>query len=131
MSGWSGHKPATSTAMLALLSKASAGVESFSYAERVFFVACEFWAAAMTRTLVHHLADQAQSKLYQAEDAFRTIGLVGVEKVLRLGYVEFSAASPPKSLAQTAANIENELLRADESVDEAIEVFARRWLFDP
>jgi hypothetical protein len=116
--------------MLALLNKASAGVESFSYAERVFFVACEFWAAAMNRTLAHHLADHAQSKLYQAEDAFRTIGLVGVEKILRQGYAEFTAASPPKSLAQSAANLEYKLAHADESVDEAIEVFARRWLFD-
>jgi hypothetical protein len=115
--------------MLALLSKAATGVGNFSYAERVLFVACEFWAAAMNRTLAHHLTGHAHSKLHQAEDAFRTIGLAGVEKVLRLGYVEFTTASPPKSLAQIATLLEDKLAHLDESVDEGIEVFARRWLF--
>jgi hypothetical protein len=129
MASWSGHKPVTSAAMLALLSRASTGAGNFSYAERVLFVACEFWAAAMNRTLAHHLTDHAHSKLYQAEDAFRTIGLAGVEKILRLAYVEFTTASPPKSLAQIAAHLEDKLAHLDEPVDDAIEVFARRWLF--
>ncbi len=128
MASWSGHKPATSAALLAMLTKASAGVESFSYVERVLFVACEFWAAAMNRTLAHHLADDAPSKIRQAEGAFGAIGLVGVEELLRLGYVEFTAANPPESVAQIAA-MEDKLAQIDESVDEAIEVFTRKWFF--
>ena len=131
MAIWDGHKPATSAALLVLLTRASAGGESFSYAERVLFVACEFWAAVRNRTLHDYLTDEGQKKIREAEEAFRAMRLTGVGALLRLGYLESTGADLPQSLAQMAANMEDQLAHIEGTVDEAIEQFVCRWLSYP
>ena len=130
MAIWGGHKPATSAVLLVLLTKASAGGASFSYAERVLFIACEFWAAVRNRTLHDYLTDDAQTKIREAEEAFGAMRLPGVGKLLRQGYLESKGADPPQSLAQLAAHMEDQLAHIEEPVDEAIEQFVCRWLSD-
>jgi hypothetical protein len=131
MAIWEGHKQATSAALLVLLTKASAGGASFSYAEQVLFVACEFWAAVRNRTLHDYLTDDAHTKIREAEEAFRAMRLTGVGALLRQGYLESTGADPPQSLAQTAANMEDKLAHIEGPVDEAIEQFVCRWLSYP
>jgi hypothetical protein len=131
MAIWEGHKPATSAALFALLTKVSAGVGSFSYEERVLFIACEFWAAARNGTLGDYLTGNVKFTIREAQEAFGAIGLIGVAALLRLGYLEFTAAGRPESLAQMAADMEDKLAHVERPVDEAIEVFVRRWLSCP
>jgi hypothetical protein len=126
---WAGHRPATSAAILALLTKASEGSESFSYSERVLFVACEFWAAARSGSLQRHLSNEARIKLQEAEEAFGAIGLIRVESVLHLANIEMKAPSSSTAVERAAKEIEERVALVEEPVDEALESFARKWVF--
>jgi hypothetical protein len=130
MANWDGHKPVTSAALLALLTRARAGGESFSYAERMLCTASEFWTAARNRTLSQLLADDAESQLRAAEDAFTAMGVVGVTMVLRIGRINLTAVHPPVPFKQMAEFMEEALAHIDEPVDELIAVFAREWILD-
>ena len=52
---WLGHLEITSNCLLSILERSAGGAADISIAERSLFMACEFWAAARSRTLVLHL----------------------------------------------------------------------------
>lgn len=112
-----------------LLTRAAEGSESFSYLERVLFVACEFWAAARSAALRRYLGEEVRSKLQEAEEAFGAIGLIRVNSVLQLASIEMKAPGSPTAIARVAKEIEERLAVIEEPVDEALESFARRWVF--
>jgi hypothetical protein len=112
-----------------LLTKASEGGESFSYPERVFFVACEFWAAARSGALRRYVSKEARSKLQEAEEAFGAIGLIRVKSVLHLANIEIQPPSSSVAAVRVAKEIEQRLALIEEPVDEALESFAHTWGF--
>ena len=123
MTAWSGHHRRTSAALLGLLAGAAAGRNDFTLGERAFVMACEFWAAAMNRTLAQHLGRDASARLRSAERAFSALGAPSVATVLRLGQLELEKAEAHARSQQLAA-MEATLARIDEPVDDLIAQYA-------
>jgi hypothetical protein len=126
---WTGHRPATSAAILALLTKACEGGKSFSYSERVLFVACEFWAAARGGELQRYLIEESRSKLREAEEAFGAIGLTQLESVLHRSIIAIEAPSSSTAVVRVLEELEKRFALIEEPVDEALETFARKRIF--
>jgi hypothetical protein len=124
MPNWKGHRPATSTVLVDLLTTAHTGGVKFSRSERVLFTACEFWAAARNHALAGLLGDDAEAQLCAAEESFKTIGLKKAALVLRSGRIKLTEIDRPLPLQRVATTIENALAAIDEPVDEAIANFA-------
>jgi hypothetical protein len=126
---WRGHLPITSVALLAILNRAADGQTLFSRVERVFYLACEFWAAVNARELEAHLDPDAADPLHDARLAFSAIGAERIVDVLRHADIAGSARTK-RGRRQCVAATEERLLRTQDSVDVLIAEFARRYLCD-
>ena len=126
---WRGHLPITSVALLAILNRAADGQMFFSRVERVFYLACEFWAAVNGRELEAHLDPDAADPLHDARLAFSAIGAEHIVDVLRHADIAGSARAK-RGHRQCVAATEERLLRTQDSVDVLIAEFARRYLCD-
>jgi hypothetical protein len=124
-SNWEGHERDTSARLLDVIITASTGSAKVSRADRILFVACEFWAAARNRTLLEQLRDDSVAQLRAAEESFAAIGLAKSAKCLRLGRVALTA-DPPTALQDVAEEIEKWLADVDEPVDLMIAEFAKK-----
>jgi hypothetical protein len=109
-----------------VLISATAGSAKVSQADRVLFVACEFWAAARNHSLAEQLHDRAVARLREAEEAFTVIGLSITAGYLRLGRLSLTEFDPPTPLKHVAENIETWLADVDEPVDLQIAEFANQ-----
>lgn len=123
---WEGHEPDTSARLLDVLITATTGAAKVSQADRVLFVACEFWAAARNHTLAEQLRHGAVPQLREAEEAFTVIGLANTAGYLRLGRLSLTEFDPPTPLQDVADNIEKWLADVDEPVDLKIAEFAKK-----
>jgi len=123
---WEGHEPDTSARLLDVLITATTGSAKVSQADRVLFVACEFWAAARNRSLAQQLRDPAIPQLREAEEAFTVIGLPTTAGYLRLGRLSLTEFNPPTAIKDVAENIETWLADVDEPVDLKIAEFAKK-----
>jgi hypothetical protein len=126
---WRGHLPITSVALLSILNRAIAGQMLFSRVERVFYLACEFWAAVNARELEAHLDPDAADPLHDARLAFSAIGAERIVDVLRHADIA-GGARAQRGRRQCVAATEERLLRTQDSVDVLIAEFARRYLCD-
>jgi hypothetical protein len=126
---WRGHFPVTSVALLSILNRAADGQREFSHAERVFYLACEFWAAVNARELEAHLDPDAADPLHDARLAFSAIGAERIVDVLRHADIP-GAARAKRGRRQCVAATEERLLCTQDSVDVLIAEFARRYLGD-
>ncbi len=122
---WDGHEPDTSARLLDVLISATTGSAQVSQADRVLFVACEFWAAARNHSLSEQLRDRAVPQLREAEEAFTMIGLSTTAGYLRLGRLSLTEFNPPTPIQDVAENIEKWLADVDEPVDHKIAEFAK------
>jgi hypothetical protein len=122
---WEGHDRDTSARLLDVIITASTGSAKVSRADRILFVACEFWAAARNHTLLEQLRDDSVAQLRAAEESFASIGLKRSAKCLRLGRVALTA-EPAAALQDVAQDIENWLADVDEPVDMMIAEFAKK-----
>jgi hypothetical protein len=125
ISNWKGHEPATSAALLEVLTTATTGTAKVSRADRVLFTACEFWASASNGTLFSQLSEDAAAQLRAAEAAFTAIGLTKSAGIVQAGRLALTELDPPRSLREVALNIEKALCTIDEPVDRMIADFAR------
>jgi hypothetical protein len=124
---WRGHSQVTSAALLSLLERVVAGQTEFSRAERLFCVACEFWAAVNARELDAHLGSEVGDPLRDARFAFSAIGAKYVVKILHQAAVE-AAGSRSTGVRRRFADIEEQLLCVPDPVDMLIARFAWRHL---
>ena len=123
---WEGHEADTSARLLDVLITASTGSARVSQADRVLFVACEFWAAARNHSLAEQLQDRAVAQLREAEEAFTVVGLSTTAGYLRLARLSLTEFDPPTPIAEVAENIEIWLADVDEPVDLKIAEFAKK-----
>lgn len=123
-SDWEGHNPTTSVALLDVITTAVTGSAKVSRADRVFFLACEFWASARNRTLFDQLSEDAVSQLAKAEVAFLALGLPRSAEVIQRGRVALSQVHRPVSLHEVVETIERSLEEIDEPVDRMIADYA-------
>jgi hypothetical protein len=79
---WQGHFPVTCVALMSLLDRAVAGEEKFSPAERVLFVACEFWSAVNAVELDAYFDLKAKDPTRDARVALRIVGAVKLADML-------------------------------------------------
>jgi hypothetical protein len=82
---WQGHFPVTCVAMMSLLDRAATGEEKFSPAERVLFVACEFWSAVNAVELETYFDLKAEDPTRDARVALRIVGAVKLADMLDPG----------------------------------------------
>ncbi len=125
MPNWEGHERDTSERLLDVIITASTGSAKVSRADRILFVACEFWAAARNCTLVEQLSDDSVAQLLAAEESFAAIGLAKSAKCLRLGRAALTT-DPPTPLREVAEDLEKWLADVDEPVDMLIAEFAKK-----
>ena len=129
IAAWRGHLPITSAVLLSILNRAAAGQMQFSRVERLFYLACEFWAAVNARELEAHLDPDAADPLHNARLAFSAIGAERIVRGLRQADIP-GGARTKRGRRQRIAATEDELLRIPEPVDLLIAQFARRYLCD-
>jgi len=126
---WRGHHPITSVALLSLLDRAAVGQPDFSRVERQLWVVCEFWAAVNACELDAHLDSGTEDPLHDAHCAFRAIGADHVADTLDRAAVETAGDSQPvASLRYRSAELEHQLLRVPDAVDDLIARFAGQYL---
>jgi hypothetical protein len=123
-SNWQGHEPATSAALIDVLTTATTGSARVSRSDRILFTACEFWASARNHVLSEQLSDDAVAQLESAEASFGIIGLVKSATILRNARRDLTEVDPPVPLADVARAIERSLADVDEPVDQMIAQFA-------
>lgn len=125
---WQGHYPVTTVALMSLLERAAAGETKFSPAERILFVASEFWCAFHAEELESHLELKADDPTRDARVAFRILGAKQVADAL-----ERAALGPPGGRAnarrrQRLADIHLKLRGVTDPVDLMIARFAWRHM---
>jgi hypothetical protein len=125
---WRGHSQVTSVALLSLLERAAAGQTEFSRAERLLYVACEFWAAVNAREIDAHLSSEVGDPLRDVRFAFSAIGAKHVVKILHQAAVEATGSRSKDARKERIADIEEQLLCVPDPVDTLIARFAWRHL---
>lgn len=125
---WRGHFPVTSVALLSLLHRAAADQSEFSRAERILWIACEFWAAVNARELNAYLDTELGDHLRDARSAFSAIGATIVVKTLRQIAAGTTGSVSKGARHKRISDIEERLLRLPEAVDMLIARFAWRYL---
>ena len=121
---WEGHQPATSAALLDVITTAATNSREISRSDRVLFTACEFWASARNGSLLAQLADDSSAQLRAAEVAFTVIGLTRTAGIVHHARQELADQTMPVPLALVVHNLEAALAASDEPVDRMIAEFA-------
>ena len=124
MTDWNGHLPATTTALLAVLTRASSTPHTVSQYDRVIFTACEFWASTRHRGLLAYLSEDAIARLSAAESAFRAIGAHKAAAILQRAHSALAPRDPLVSLQNVCTLVEVALAQSDEPVDQLLADFA-------
>ena len=114
--------------MLLLLDRAAAGQSALSRAERHLWVASEFWAAVNACELDAHLDSGADDPLRAARFAFSGIGADEVVDALHQAASGLTGTQPGSARRNCIADLENQLLRVPDPVDELIAQFAAQYL---
>jgi hypothetical protein len=126
--GWQGHFPVTTVAMMSLLERAAAGETKFTPAERILFVACEFWCAFNAGELESHLDLKAEDPTRDARVAFRILGAQQVANALDRGALGPAGGRASMRRRQRLLDLDANLRRSTEPVDLMIARFAWRHM---
>ena len=125
MTDWDGHRAATRSALISLLTSAHTGKTKFSQSQRALFTACEFWAASRNHTLLSQFGDtDLDPKLHAAELSFALIGLPKTASVLMRARARLASDSS-MSAKRILGGIERDILEVDELIDQTLEQFAK------
>jgi hypothetical protein len=126
--GWQGHFPVTTVALMSLLERAAAGETKFSPAERILFVACEFWCAFHAEELESHLDLKAEDPTRDSRVAFRILGAQEVANALERGVLGGPGGRANVRRRQRLLDLEARLRQVTEPVDLMIARFAWRHI---
>lgn len=121
---WRGHSSKTAAALLATLKQSQAAGTRFSHSERVMYTACEFWVAAVGRSLAQFLGRMPMTVLRDAEAAFAAIEVECIAAILaavRRGPLGSQPSVPPGPVASA---VQSAIDRLEVPVDELIGKFA-------
>jgi hypothetical protein len=125
---WPGHFPVTCVAMMSLMDRAAAGEGKFSSAERVLFVACEFWSAFNAGELDAYFDLKAEDPTRDARVALRIVGAVKLANRLHRGVLGPAGGRASVTRRRRLADLEARLRDADEPVDLLLARFAWRYM---
>jgi hypothetical protein len=121
---WQGHFPVTCVAMMSLLDRAAAGQEKFSPAERVLFVACEFWSAVNAVELDAFFDLKAEDPTRDARVALRIVGAVKLADMLDPGVLGPAGARTSARRRRRLSELEASFREIAEPVDLLLARFA-------
>jgi hypothetical protein len=119
-----GHTADTSASVLEMLNQARAAGKRFSHTERVLHTACEFWVAAVNRSLDRYLAVIPTIVLRDAEAAFAAIEIPNVADILRDARIDPLIADSSGRAREVVAKLQRTLEYHREPVDDMIRKFA-------
>jgi DNA-binding FrmR family transcriptional regulator len=124
---WLGHSPLTLAALEALASKWSES-EQFSptHSEKVLYVASAFWSSVARETLDDFCGAAVLVQLRSARGACAEIGADVLVGVLQRKLAECGLNA--QKIATAASDLQNELLRLGDGMDELIERYAAQYL---
>jgi hypothetical protein len=125
---WPGHFPVTCVALMSLLDRAAAGEGKFSTAERVLFVACEFWSAFNAGELDAYFDLKAKDPTRDARVALRIVGAVKLAGMLDQGVLGPAGGRAGVRRLRRLADLEVRLRDADEPMDLLLARFAWRYM---
>jgi hypothetical protein len=125
---WRGHFPVTCVAMMSLLDRAAAGQEKFSPAERVLFVACEFWSAVNAVELDAFFDLKADDPTRDARVALRIVGAVKLADMLDRGVLGPAGGRASARRQRRLSELEASFREIAEPVDLLIARFAWRQM---
>ena len=125
---WRGHFPVTCVAMMSLLDRAAAGEEKFSLAERVLFVACEFWSAVNAAELEAYFDLKAEDPTRDARAALRIVGAVKLADMLDGGVLGPAGGRASFTRRRRLLELETSFRGIAEPVDLLLARFAWRQM---
>ncbi len=125
---WPGHFPVTSVAMMALLARLADGDVQFSPAERIIFVACEFWSALNAGELDSHFDLKAEDPTRDARIALRIVGAAKTASFLEFGVLGRPGGRAVFRRRRRLVSLEERLRGVSEPVDLLIARFAWRYM---
>jgi hypothetical protein len=125
---WQGHFPVTCVAMMSLLDRVAAGEEKFSPAERVLFVACEFWSAVNAVELDAYFDLKAEDPTRDARVALRIVGAVKLADMLDRGVLGPAGGRASVSRRRRLSELEASFRGIAEPVDLLLARFAWRQM---
>jgi hypothetical protein len=125
---WPGHFPVTSVALMSLLDRAAAGETKFSTAERVLFVACEFWSAFNAAELEAYFDLKAEDPTRETRVALRIVGAVKLAGMLDQGVLGPPGGRASVRRRRRLVDLDARLRNAGEPVDLLLARFAWRYM---
>ncbi len=125
---WQGHFPVTCIAMMSLLDRAAAGAVKFSPAERVLFVACEFWSAVNAVELEAYFDLNAEDPTRDARVALRIVGAVKLAELLDRGVLGPAGSRASVRRRRRLLELEATFRQIAEPVDLLLARFAWRQM---
>ena len=118
------YTAATSASVLEMLNQARAAGKRFSHTERVLHTACEFWVAAVNRSLGRYLDIIPKIILRDAEAAFAAIEIPSVADILRDARIDPLLERNSGRAGEIIAKLQCALEHHAEPVDDMIRKFA-------
>ena len=125
---WQGHFRVTCVALMSLLERTLSGEEQFSSAERMLFVACEFWAAFNAGELDTYFDLKADDPMRDARTALRVVGDAQVADLLEAGALGPAGGRANTRRRQRLSDVEQKIAALQEPVDLLIARFAWRYM---
>jgi hypothetical protein len=125
---WQGHFPVTCVAMMSLLDRAAAGEDKFSPAERVLFVACEFWSAVNAAELDAYFDLKAEDPTHDARVALRIVGAVKLANMLDRGVLGPAGGRASVRRRRRLLELDARLRGVADPVDLLLARFAWRYM---
>jgi hypothetical protein len=128
LNSWPGHRPGTRTRLHAIHGTAALRAGGLSLAERALFDVCEFWSAVIVHALEWHLGTDPEQRLRSAAAVYRAMGAMRAARAMERTLGELARTHDERQRRQRIAALEVVMLKAQESVHEAIARFAMRLL---
>ena len=126
MNLWPGHAPATRGCLGAILDEAALRPGGLSLAERALLMACEFWSAVATQSLVCHLGAIPEQRLDSLASVFRAMGAKRAARAMQSTVQELARISGGWQRERRIAALETAMVKLRVVVDESLSRFAYR-----
>lgn len=128
MERWQQHLPIATAALVPLLEEAASTGAEFPPAERALFMACDFWTAVASHSLVNHLGADPVRKLRYMGIVYSAIGAFGIASLTNRAVRDLRGFAAPHELHTCLMQLEARLLASGDSVDALIAQLARTML---
>ena len=125
---WPGHFPVTSVALLSMLERIADGERRFSPAERILFVACEFWSAFNAGELDGLFDLKAEDPTRDTRIALHVVGAIKMAESLNQGVLGPAGGRADARRRRRLVLLEDRMRLISEPVDLLLARFAWRCM---